>query len=98
MRAPVPRRTRINKSEIGRVSKPALGFLCHRIPYPPIKGERITSFNLLRHLVRHYRVFLGTFCVDPADLAGVQTVRGVGAGLHVDKITNARAFLLTAPR
>lgn len=55
--------------------KPALVFLCQRIPYPPDKGERITSFNLLRHLSRHYRVFLGTFIDDPADRDGIPFLR-----------------------
>ena len=80
------------------MSKPALVFLCHRIPYPPIKGERITSFNLLRHLVRHYRVFLGTFCDDPADLAGVETLRGMVEGLYVGEIRKPWAFLAALPR
>jgi len=42
-------------------------FLTHRIPYPPNKGDKIRSFNLLKHLVKDYRVHLGTFIDDPAD-------------------------------
>jgi polysaccharide biosynthesis protein PslH len=80
------------------VSKPALVFLCHRIPFPPIKGERITSFNLLRHLVRGYRVFLGTFFDDPADLAGIETLRRMVEGLHVGEIRRPWAFLSALPR
>lgn len=41
-------------------------FLCHRIPYPPTKGDKIRTWNLLRHLARRYRIHLGCF-VDQAD-------------------------------
>lgn len=50
-------------------------YLVHRIPYPPNKGDKISSFNLLRHLAGHYRVFLGTFIDDPADRAYTDKVR-----------------------
>lgn len=41
-------------------------FLAHRIPYPPNKGDKIRSFNLLKQLAKDYRVYLGAF-VDDAD-------------------------------
>ena len=42
-------------------------FLAHRVPYPPTKGDKIRSFNMLNHLSRHFRVYLGAFVDDPAD-------------------------------
>jgi len=50
-------------------------FLCHRIPYPPNKGDKIRSFNLLRHLAQRYRVHLATFIDDPADWRHVGEVK-----------------------
>ena len=47
--------------------KPALLFLAHRIPYPPDKGDKIRSWNLLRHLSQSFRIYLGTFIDDPRD-------------------------------
>lgn len=47
--------------------KPALLYLCHRIPYPPNKGDKIRSYHLLRYLCEHYRVFLGAFVDDEED-------------------------------
>jgi sugar transferase (PEP-CTERM/EpsH1 system associated) len=47
--------------------KPAFLFLCHRIPYPPNKGDKIRSFHLLKHLAESYRIFLGAFIDDPND-------------------------------
>ncbi|NIB43135.1 TIGR03087 family PEP-CTERM/XrtA system glycosyltransferase [Pseudomaricurvus alkylphenolicus] len=48
-------------------SKPHLLFLCHRIPYPPNKGDKIRSYHLLRYLCDHYQVHLGAFVDDNAD-------------------------------
>ncbi len=48
--------------------KPALLYLCHRIPYPPNKGDKIRSFHLLKHLSRNHRVFLGGFIDAVEDL------------------------------
>lgn len=50
-------------------------FLAHRIPFPPNKGDKLRSFNLLRYLSAHYRVHLGCFVDDPADLQYVNEVR-----------------------
>jgi sugar transferase (PEP-CTERM/EpsH1 system associated) len=62
-------------------------FLTHRIPYPPNKGDKIRSFNLLKHLARRYRVHLGTFIDDPQDWRHVPAVKELCAdtcfvGLH----------------
>ncbi len=42
-------------------------YIVHRIPYPPNKGDKIRSFNILKFLNQHYRVHLATFIDDPAD-------------------------------
>jgi sugar transferase (PEP-CTERM/EpsH1 system associated) len=47
--------------------KPPLLFLCHRIPYPPNKGDKIRAFHLLHHLSQHFKIYLATFVDDPAD-------------------------------
>lgn len=51
------------------MSKPPLLYLAHRIPYPPNKGDKVRSFNILRHLSRDWTVHLGCFVDDPADRA-----------------------------
>ncbi len=43
-------------------------FLAHRIPYPPNKGDKVRSFHILKALAGRYRVRLGAFVDDPADL------------------------------
>lgn len=47
--------------------KEPLLYLCHRIPYPPNKGDKITTFNILKFLNRYYDVYLGCFIDDPND-------------------------------
>jgi sugar transferase (PEP-CTERM/EpsH1 system associated) len=42
-------------------------FLCHRIPYPPNKGDKIRSWNILRHLAERFDVHLACFVDDPED-------------------------------
>lgn len=54
--------------------KTPLLFLCHRIPYPPNKGDKIRSFHLLHHLSRHFDIYLATFVDDPLDWPWVAEV------------------------
>jgi len=69
-------------------------FLTHRIPYPPNKGDKIRSYNLLRHLAKDYRVHLGTFIDDPQDWKHVDQVdRFCGQTCYVGlKPLKARLF------
>ena len=45
----------------------SLVYLCHRLPYPPNKGDKIRSYNVLRFLAARYRVYLGTFVDEDVD-------------------------------
>ena len=42
-------------------------YICHRIPYPPTKGDKIRSYNEVRYLAEHHRVDLACLVDDPAD-------------------------------
>src|SRR5690348_13029011 len=55
-------------------------FLCHRIPYPPNKGDKIRSHALLTHLAKHHRVHVACFLDDPADLIYRDEVRQIAGG------------------
>ncbi len=50
-----------------QIQKEPLLFLCHRIPFPPNKGDKIRSFNILKKLSEQYDVHLGCFIDDPFD-------------------------------
>jgi len=58
-------------------------FLVHRIPYPPNKGDKIRSFNWLKHLSREYRVHLGCFVDDVDDLRHIPALKEFCAETHV---------------
>jgi hypothetical protein len=42
-------------------------FLCHRIPYPPDKGDKIRSYHWLEALAESFQVHLVAFVDDSAD-------------------------------
>jgi len=52
-------------------------YLVHRLPYPPNKGDKVRSYHLLKHLLRHHRVYLGTFIDDPEDDPHIATLRSL---------------------
>jgi sugar transferase (PEP-CTERM/EpsH1 system associated) len=56
------------------MQKLPLLFLCHRIPYPPNKGDKIRSFHLLHHLSHHFDIYLATFVDDSEDWPWVPEV------------------------
>lgn len=50
-------------------------YLTHRLPFPPDKGDKITTFNFLRHLASRHRVYLGTFVDEKADWQHVDELK-----------------------
>jgi len=74
-------------------------FISHRFPYPPVKGEKIRAWNLLRHFARSYRVHYGCLIDEPADWAHLETVRPFCADLAcfaIDKRRQKLKSLLSA--
>ncbi len=55
----------------------SLLFLTQRIPYPPIKGEKIRPLQILRHLATNFDIHLGTLIDDPDDWQHVDTIRAL---------------------
>lgn len=43
-------------------------YLCHRIPYPPNKGDKIRSFNQVKYLAERHDLDLVCLADDPTDL------------------------------
>lgn len=56
------------------------------MPYPPNKGDKIRSYNLLKHLAQHYKVHLATFVDDPDDWQHVPTVEAMCASSHFARL------------
>ena len=61
-------------------------YLVHRIPFPPRKGDKVRSFNFLKHLSRSYRVHLAAFIDDRADLEHCDAVREMCTSAEFDRI------------
>ncbi len=62
-------------------------FLCHRLPWPPSKGDKIRSYHVLRRLAERYHVYLGSFVDDAADWQHLAAVEAVCAGVCVRPLT-----------
>lgn len=69
-------------------------FLCHRIPFPPEKGEKIRAWHMLEHLARSWEVDLGCLVDDRADFDHVPALRQLCAQVEARWTgTRARAGL-----
>lgn len=66
-------------------------FLCHRIPFPPDKGDKIRSFHILDHLAARYRVHLGCFYDNPADARHIDALKRRCASVFCLPLARARA-------
>ena len=74
-------------------NRPALLFLSQRLPFPPNKGEKITAFNIVRHLGQRFDVHVGTFVDTPEDVSEIEGLRPYCASLHVERIAKPWAWV-----
>jgi len=56
-------------------------FLAQRIPFPPEKGDKIRSWNFLKHLAGRYRVHLGCFFDEPDDARYISELESICASV-----------------
>jgi len=66
-----------------RCLMPDLLFLTQRLPYPPIKGEKIRPLQILKYLTQWYDVHLGCLIDDPADAPYIETIGAMCKSIHV---------------
>ncbi|NIJ32356.1 TIGR03087 family PEP-CTERM/XrtA system glycosyltransferase [Sphingomonas oligoaromativorans] len=66
-------------------------FLAHRVPFPPDRGDKIRSYNILKHLAGKRRVHLAAFADDDADIAAAEALRPMVGRLHVERRARSRA-------
>jgi sugar transferase (PEP-CTERM/EpsH1 system associated) len=69
-------------------------FLAHRIPYPPDRGDKIRSWNVLKHLATLGTVHLACFADDERDAAHLAALREALGGrlgeAHVEVRRNGK--------
>ncbi|WP_454883642.1 TIGR03087 family PEP-CTERM/XrtA system glycosyltransferase [Sphingomonas oryzagri] len=66
-------------------------FLAHRVPFPPDRGDKMRSFNILKHLAERHRVHLAAFADDEADEHAAEGLRPLVARMHIERRTRSRA-------
>jgi polysaccharide biosynthesis protein PslH len=77
-------------------------FLSQRVPYPPNRGDKITTWRLIERMRRHHEVRCIAFSHGAADEAGAQELRAKGISIHTvpyhDRAAKLRALPLLLTR
>lgn len=63
-------------------------FLCHRIPYPPNKGDKITTYNIVKYLSSRYQLYVGCFLDEPFDEQYIEPLKSLCTELKVVDISS----------
>src|SRR6266581_2212458 len=71
-------------------------FLSHRLPFPPDRGDRIRSYQMIRYLARRHRISLGAVVDEPPDEAHVQALRTFCASVDVGCVNRLERRLVAA--
>jgi glycosyltransferase involved in cell wall biosynthesis len=71
--------------------------LCHRIPYPPDKGDKIRSFRWMTALAARYRVYLAAFVDDADDWQHAPRLREICNEVCLVPLQARRAKLRSLP-
>ncbi len=61
-------------------------YLCHRIPYPPNKGDKIRSFNEIKYLSRSHELHLACLADDENDLKFIDDLKRYCSKVHCESI------------
>lgn len=69
-------------------------YLCHRVPYPPDKGDKIRAFHQIRALAKHHRVHLLTLSDGP--LPDLTPLQEICERVEVFPVSRPAAFMRSA--
>ncbi len=72
-------------------------FLSQRVPYPPNRGDKITTWRLIERLQRDHEVAVVAFAHDKADVQGARELRELGYDVTDIPLNLRRAKLLASP-
>jgi sugar transferase (PEP-CTERM/EpsH1 system associated) len=72
-------------------------YLCHRIPYPPDKGDKIRAFHQLKAIAARHEVDLFTLADDARDLAHRDALLGFCRRVTVAQVRPKLARLQSLP-
>ncbi|AJF06491.1 glycosyltransferase [Geoalkalibacter subterraneus] len=72
-------------------------YICHRIPYPPNKGDKIRSFNEVKYLAENHDLYLAFLVDDPADVKNVDPLRKYCVDLAWEEVDPRQQKIKAAP-
>jgi len=72
-------------------------FLSQRVPYPPDRGDKITTWRLIQRMRRSHEVRCVAFAHDHADLDAARELERLGIPTHAIGLDLGRAKLLALP-
>ncbi len=62
-------------------------FISHRIPYPPNKGDKIRSYNILKYLAEKHTVYLACLIDNDEDIENIEPLSRMVEKLYWERIT-----------
>lgn len=65
-------------------------FIVHRVPFPPDRGDKIRSFNLLKHLAGRSRVHVVAFADEDGDLTHDGALANYAASVRIVRRSKPR--------
>jgi len=71
-------------------------FISHRIPYPPDKGDKIRSYNILRYLLQEHDVYLAFMIDDKKDIQYLEVLSSMVTKLCWDTVRPFSGKLLSS--
>ena len=72
-------------------------FLSQRVPYPPNRGDKISTWRLIDRLRQDHEVAVIAFAHDEADRQGAQDLRRMGFETTVIPLDQKRRKLMALP-
>jgi sugar transferase (PEP-CTERM/EpsH1 system associated) len=72
-------------------------FLSQRVPYPPNRGDKITTWRLIDRLRQDHEVVVIAFAHDEADRQGAQDLRQMGFETTAIPLNQGRRKLMSLP-
>lgn len=72
-------------------------FLSQRVPYPPNRGDKITTWRLVERMRREHDVTVVAFAHDDADVEAARALNEMGIPTHAVRHDEGRKKLLTLP-
>lgn len=62
-------------------------FICHRIPAPPNKGDKIRSFNIIKNLAENNNIHLAFLIDNEADIQNLNLLERFAQNIYYDTIS-----------